>query len=62
MAAKKGTTPAKAPAKPARNEHTSAEIASIASRGMRGEKLTAEEVRRVSATAMTQARDKAKGS
>lgn len=60
MPAKGKATP-KPPAKPPqRNEQTSAEIARIASRGLRGEKLTPAEVRRVSGAALTQTTDKPK--
>lgn len=44
----------------AKNEKTSGGIASIASKGLRGEKLTPAEIKRVSGAALTQAADKPK--
>lgn len=43
-----------------KNEKTSPTVASIASRGLRGEPLTKAEIKRVSATALTQTADKPK--
>ncbi|MEJ7811360.1 MAG: hypothetical protein WKG32_13195 [Gemmatimonadaceae bacterium] len=43
-----------------KNERTSTDIASIASRGLRGLPLTKAEIKRISGTALTQAADKPK--
>jgi hypothetical protein len=48
------------PPRAGKNEKTSETIASIASRGLRGEKLTKAEIQRISATPLTQAADKPK--
>ena len=43
-----------------KNEKTSKAIASIASRGLRGERLTKTEIKRISGAALTQTADKPK--